>query len=56
MNVFKKIIYLLVAVSGLLICGCADLSYDDGGYSDVPWARPQEWEGSGSFPGMPSGY
>ncbi len=56
MNVVKKLIYALLAAVGLIASGCAVLSSEDDGYSSVPWNTSQEWEGSRSFPGMPSGY
>lgn len=56
MSVFKKVVYVFLAVSSLMICGCAGLSYEDDSYSDMPWARSQEWESSGYFPGMSNGY
>jgi|GEM_PF-2636595 len=50
-------IYLTVATTLLLLCGCASDDYrDDKEYSDIPWNTPQSWEGSRSIPGMTPNY
>lgn len=59
MNFYSKIFYLFVAVSALLLCGCAtpeDPYHDEKEYSDMPWNTPQQWEGSRQIPGMSPGY
>jgi uncharacterized lipoprotein YajG len=51
----KTIHYLLLAVSTLMIGGCAtndDAYIDEQEYSNMPWNTPQQWEGSRSVPGL----
>jgi len=51
------LIYLLLAVATIALCGCAtnDGYHDEKEYSDMPWNTPQSWEGSRQIPGMSPG-
>jgi starvation-inducible outer membrane lipoprotein len=59
MKTIPPALYLIVAATALVLCGCATPPndyHDEKEYSDMPWNTPQQWEGSRSIPGMSPGY
>jgi hypothetical protein len=48
---------LLVAIAGLLLGGCAgdDKPRDPNQVSNIPWNRPESWEGKGAMGGFAPG-
>ncbi len=52
----RALFLLLLVAFGLTGCSTTKQSSDESAVSDIPWNRPEKWEGQGPFGGlMPGG-
>ena len=45
-------IFLCILAAGIAGCATTDHRKDDERISQIPWARPESWQGQGAFGGM----